>query len=108
MRSCTVLFGDLPLFLAVIFGFRFTVLIRLFTVMYGHIRSVSVMYVPIRLLSELVFAPQNSSLEMGCIYIPISTDGFIRYVSKRYVRKLRDTVCEISTAHLIWFHWVSI
>ena len=47
---------------------RFTVLIRLFTGIYGHKRSVSVMYVDIRLLGKLVPAPQHTSLKMNRIY----------------------------------------
>ena len=58
------------MFLAVIFvlEMRFTVLIRLLTGIYGHIRWVSVMYVDIRLLRELVLAPQHTLLPMDRIY----------------------------------------
>ena len=53
-----------------IFGLEIiiTLLIQLFTVIYGHKRSVSVMYVDIRLLREVVLAPQNNLLPMDRIY----------------------------------------
>ena len=94
MRNCTVLFGDLRMLLAVIFGFINEIYARLFrpTGIYGHIRSMSVMYVDIRLLRELVHAPQHTLLPMDRIIIPICTGGYIRSDSDRYVFKMRDTV----------------
>ena len=64
MRRCTVLFGDLRMFLAVIFGFM-NKIYGLDSVISGYLRvytSVSVMYVDIRLLRELVLAPQHTLL----------------------------------------------
>ena len=66
MRSCTVLFGDLRMFLAVIFGFR-NEIYGFDSVIYAYIRSYTVGngYVGLyRLLREMVHAPQHTLLPM--------------------------------------------
>ena len=99
MRSCTVLFGDLQMFLAGIFGIKNDIY-EINSVIYDYVRShtVSVDYVRSYTIIEgvCVLAPQHTSLLMDRIYVLFQKDT------------LAQTLTSIAhaTALLLW--WCSL